>query len=652
MKKLISFASILALGLIMTVAPVNNSYAQNSGSTAGKVSFGLAPTNFLNKNTAETQDEKDKALLDAAKKGDLPALQVAIKEGGNINTIDEFWTELPFIGYTPLIVAAYYGYVEIVEELLKTPGIDINAEAAATNETGDVGKTALDWAIDQGRAEVARALNAKNAPLGVKTAEDYKKLTNEDYWNATTTQTTQSTTTTNQTQDEKDKALFRAAKRGDLPALQVAIKEGGNINTIDEFWTELPFIGYTPLIVAAYYGYVEIVEELLKTPGIDINAEAAATNETGDVGKTALDEAIVEGHADMARALNAKSAPLNKKTPEDYKALTNEDYWNATSITEEKKAEDKEVEKTAIVEKPAGCSPSQKITGDKDSKQYIYHNTALYTQSLGFNCSNECDGAIVNMGNGGSGEYHFGGTKIQKSDCKIDKYTCKNNVWTKTSADAPWVAPIKVEVLSAYQTNCNGAMTSADYTAQLLTAVAANGDNVDAVRALIEAGANKNAVDAKGNTALDLAIINNNAKIAQYLKSIGAVQKNTTAARYNALITTLKTVKEEGSTDDAAARALQQQIARVESISAKINATVGALDVSVWRNEEGKFNTSRLLSDSIAGVVLGTAGGLITSSVMKKSQVEKGYENIGCTVGNQSVANWGDEFVIGMTIAR
>lgn len=71
-------------------------------------------------------------------------------------------------------------------------------------------------------------------------------------------------------------------------------------------------------------------------------------------------------------------------------------------------------------------------------------------------------------------------------------------------------------------------------------------------------------------------------------------------------------------------------------------------DVSVWKNEEGKFNTARLASDSIAGVVLGTAGGLITSSVVKKNQVENGFEDIKCTIGGQNVAEWGDEFRVGI----
>lgn len=87
---------------------------------------------------------------------------------------------------------------------------------------------------------------------------------------------------------------------------------------------------------------------------------------------------------------------------------------------------------------------------------------------------------------------------------------------------------------------------------------------------------------------------------------------------------------------------------RIDNAISDLNMIAGDLDASVWKNEEGKFNTARLASDSIAGVVLGTAGGLITSSVMKKAQVEDGFEDINCNIGGQTVAGWGDEFQVGI----
>ena len=87
---------------------------------------------------------------------------------------------------------------------------------------------------------------------------------------------------------------------------------------------------------------------------------------------------------------------------------------------------------------------------------------------------------------------------------------------------------------------------------------------------------------------------------------------------------------------------------KVSAIVSKIRNMSANLKTSVWKDKDGNFNKHRLLSDSIAGVVLGTAGGLITSTVMKKVQVKNGYEDIQCTINGQSVASYGDEFSVGI----
>ena len=69
---------------------------------------------------------------------------------------------------------------------------------------------------------------------------------------------------------------------------------------------------------------------------------------------------------------------------------------------------------------------------------------------------------------------------------------------------------------------------------------------------------------------------------------------------------------------------------------------------SVWKNDEGKFNTARLASDSIAGVVLGTVGGIVTSKIIKKNQIKNGFQDLKCTIGGQAVATYGDEFTVGL----
>lgn len=93
--------------------------------------------------------------------------------------------------------------------------------------------------------------------------------------------------------------------------------------------------------------------------------------------------------------------------------------------------------------------------------------------------------------------------------------------------------------------------------------------------------------------------------------------------------------------DEAALKRIEEKVKSVEK-------RFGDLDVSVWTTAEGNFNGARLASDSIAGVVLGTTGALITSSVVKKNQIKSGFEDIVCTVGGQTVGNYGDEITVGI----
>ena len=86
----------------------------------------------------------------------------------------------------------------------------------------------------------------------------------------------------------------------------------------------------------------------------------------------------------------------------------------------------------------------------------------------------------------------------------------------------------------------------------------------------------------------------------------------------------------------------------IDKIYARLLKLRESLDVSVWRNAEGKFNTARLASDSIAGVVLGTVGGIVTSKLVKKNQLKKGFEDLSCHVGGQRVADYGDSFRMGL----
>ena len=104
----------------------------------------------------------------------------------------------------------------------------------------------------------------------------------------------------------------------------------------------------------------------------------------------------------------------------------------------------------------------------------------------------------------------------------------------------------------------------------------------------------------------------------------------------------------DGKCQDSKEWSIEQVKIEISGIIGKLNGTAGTLKRDVWKDADGEFNTARLASDSIAGVVLGTAGGIITAKVVKKNQLEKGFEDIKCSIGGQSVASYGDTMNVGL----
>lgn len=103
--------------------------------------------------------------------------------------------------------------------------------------------------------------------------------------------------------------------------------------------------------------------------------------------------------------------------------------------------------------------------------------------------------------------------------------------------------------------------------------------------------------------------------------------------------------KKNNSRDVANAVAVKKQI---EEISKTLKGISDGFGRSRWKTASGNFNGARLASDSIAGVVLGTVGGVVTSNIIKKNQVKGGFEDINCAVGGQRVADYGDQFRVGI----
>ena len=112
----------------------------------------------------------------------------------------------------------------------------------------------------------------------------------------------------------------------------------------------------------------------------------------------------------------------------------------------------------------------------------------------------------------------------------------------------------------------------------------------------------------------------------------------------------LKKREEALNKKEKAAEDLKKKKAVIEESESKLREFFKKVDSdrSVWKNADGSFNATRLASDLTAGVVLGTVGGVVSGVLIKKSQVEKGFDALNCTVNGQKVADWGDEFSVGL----
>jgi hypothetical protein len=112
-----------------------------------------------------------------------------------------------------------------------------------------------------------------------------------------------------------------------------------------------------------------------------------------------------------------------------------------------------------------------------------------------------------------------------------------------------------------------------------------------------------------------------------------------------------KTRKCEGEGTNTAGfpKTLPELRSAVTAKSLRISELAGAYDPSkksAWKTANGNFNGARLASDSVAGVTLGTVGALITANVIKKNQINNGFNDLNCATSGTKIANWGDVFMM------
>ncbi|HLB30063.1 MAG TPA: ankyrin repeat domain-containing protein, partial [Gammaproteobacteria bacterium] len=216
------------------------------------------------------------ALHKACQAGSLPIVRMLVEAGAFVDQ------QLPTTGHTPLLMAIWFKWDDIVEYFLDN-GATLNLRTHFSFTLDDQLNFALK-VTQKGRDKLLRIIDLVNKRRTKdKAAEDRQKL-------------------------------MAATVAGDLAGVEAALAAGANV---DE---RFPLInvfndGHTPLIVAARDGFTGIVKALIAA-GADVNAVEPT------FGAVPLHKAAYNGHADILEILAAQPGielnalgPSNGYTP-------------------------------------------------------------------------------------------------------------------------------------------------------------------------------------------------------------------------------------------------------------------------------------------------------------------------------------------------
>ena len=248
-------------------------------------------TNSMNKWTA---------LHHAAIRGHVDCIKLLLKAGAKVNLPDRF-------GRTALYWAACNSHTDCVKLLLKAKA---NAKLADSQN-----RTALYWAAERGNADCVKMLikagadieqgNPKGRDRSVAVegghVEERYEYYSPLYWTALWGYADcmklliDAGADVNKDTDRRP-ALQLAAQGGHADCIKLLLKAGVDVNKV------APLDEHTPLYYAATEGHEECVRLLLKAPNIDVNKD-----------KLTLSKTIANGHTECVRLLlSAPGIELNQ----------------------------------------------------------------------------------------------------------------------------------------------------------------------------------------------------------------------------------------------------------------------------------------------------------------------------------------------------
>ncbi|WKY07621.1 hypothetical protein Q1695_007241 [Nippostrongylus brasiliensis] len=226
------------------------------------------------------------ALMEAASAGHLNIVKLLIQSGAKavfVNMNSEFKE-------SPLTLAAYKGYTDVIEYLLSLNDYDRSTRDEELH-------TALMEAAMDGHLEVARILIQAGAPVN---------LTSESYESPLTLSCCgghaelaklliDAGANIEETNDENYTPLMEAAREGHVHVVKILLENGAQVNATTDETME------TALTVAACGGFTEVLDVLVKNGG-DLGL---GTN-------TPLMEAAQEGHASTVNYILAAVKPEDR----------------------------------------------------------------------------------------------------------------------------------------------------------------------------------------------------------------------------------------------------------------------------------------------------------------------------------------------------
>ncbi|CAH9127103.1 unnamed protein product [Cuscuta epithymum] len=272
-----------------------------------------------------TGKKGDTELHSAARAGNVGEV-VAMIGGCGEGELDEFLSKQNQSGETALYVAAEYGYVELVKEMIKhyvlrsaglkaRNGFDAFHVAAKRGDIEIVrilleafpqlsvtfdqsNTTALHTAAAQGHAEVVNFLLETNASLATITRNNGKTALHASARNGHVEVV--------KALLKKDPSFAKCCDKKGQTALHMAVK-GLSVEVVNELIMSEPSLttmvdgkGNTAMHIAARKGRLEIVKVLLKHKGVNGEVTVEAVNKSGE---TALDTAEKNTNSDIATLL-------------------------------------------------------------------------------------------------------------------------------------------------------------------------------------------------------------------------------------------------------------------------------------------------------------------------------------------------------------